>query len=340
MTIVPWIATATATQVDSSFHTTLSITVQSADPNQLFSGVIHWNDVQGDTTTVTNLKPGVATSFVSPQYLTNPNSTNAAAPIPISVTLEPAGVSQTFIVQETADAVARIPGAGLAAVRIVNTSGGGFVDVVLPTVVTVENQGANQETTLSQSSDAGVATAQSINTEDRMVFLRVVSPSEADLKDPILRDSNVKDVPTMMVVSGGKMPTAFKLEDSDLNDMPGLFKKLPDGRYQVYLMEEGHLRLVIDVAVRQGRAVDPGGDSGGRDRPPTGENDSGDRDPLVEIKAQYQRAINDLKADSPEVQPVDSPLARDAEDSARRTDRDDGVRGPSASVGAAAGSSG
>ena len=108
-------------------------------------------------------------------------------------------------------------------------------------------------------------------------------------------DSNVKDVPSLMVVSGGKAPSAFKLEDTDLNDLPGLFKKLPDGRYQVYLLEEGHLRLVIDVAVRQGRAVDPSGDSGGQDRPPTGQADGGNSDPLVEIKAQYQRAINAAK---------------------------------------------
>jgi len=94
-----------------------------------------------------------------------------------------------------------------------------------------------------------------------------------------------------------------------LSDLPGLFKKLPDGRYQVYLLEEGHLRLVIDVAVRQGRAVDPSGDSGGRDRPPTGQVEGTGRDPLVEIKAQYQRAINAQKADSPEVPPLDSLLA-------------------------------
>jgi hypothetical protein len=94
--------------------------------------------------------------------------------------------------------------------------------------------------------------------------------------------------------------------------LPELFKKLPDGRYQVYLLEEGHLRLVIDVAVRQGRTVDPNGDSGGRDRPPTGQINGGDLDPLVEIKAQYQRAINALKADSPEVSPPESPLAPEA----------------------------
>jgi hypothetical protein len=312
VTIVPWMAVASATQVDSHFQTTLSITVLSADPNQQFNGVIHWNDVQGDTTVVTGLTPNTIRQVLSPQYLTNPNAKNASAPIPISVTLVPTGVSQAFVVEETAQTVARIPGAGLAEIKIVSTSGGGFVDVILPTVLTVPNQAANQETTLSQSSSAGVASSQSINTDERIVFLRVVSPSDADAPEPILRDSNVKDVPSLMVVSDGKAPSAFKLEDADLNDLPGLFKKLPDGRYQVYLLEEGHLRLVIDVAVRQGRAVDPSGDSGGRDRPPTGQVDGADRDPLVEIKTQYQRAINALKADSPEVPPLDSPLTPDS----------------------------
>ncbi len=182
MTIAPWMVVTTATQVNSQFRTTLSIMVLSADPNQQFNGVIHWGDVQGDTTAVSGLKSGAVMQVVSPQYLTNPNAKNASAPIPISVTMQPTGVTQTFVVEDTARTVARIPGAGLASIRIVSTSGGGFVDVVLPTVTSAPNQAANQETSLSQSSDAGVASTEAINTDERMVFLRVVSPSIADFE--------------------------------------------------------------------------------------------------------------------------------------------------------------
>ena len=148
LTIAPWMVMTTATQVDSHFRTTLSIMVLSADPNQQFNGVIHWGDVQGDTTAVSGLKSGAVMQVVSPQYLTNPNAKNASAPIPISVTMQPTGVTQTFVVEDTARTVARIPGAGLASIKIVSTSGGGFVDVVLPTVTSAPNQAANQETSL------------------------------------------------------------------------------------------------------------------------------------------------------------------------------------------------
>jgi hypothetical protein len=59
-----------------------------------------------------------------------------------------------------------------------------------------------------------------------------------------------------------------------LNNLPGLFKNLPDNHYVIYLVqsETNARRLVIDVFVRNGKLIDPGDDSeGARDRPPTEE---------------------------------------------------------------------
>jgi hypothetical protein len=163
---------------------------------------------------------------------------------------------------------------------------------------------------VAQAIGAGAAASESVNPDERLIALRIVSPSDAESDQVVLSDPKL----LMGLLKPGvasQAPTAFKLADADLNDLPALFKKLPDGRYQIYLSEEGHLRLVIDVVVRQGRAVDPTDDSGGRDRPPTGKIDVGHHDPIVEIKAQFQRAINSRKADVPEAQPIDTALPDD-----------------------------
>jgi len=58
--------------------------------------------------------------------------------------------------------------------------------------------------------------------------------------------------------------------DAALDNLPALLKKLPDGRYRIYLSEDGRTRLVIDVVVQGGRPIDPAQDSGGtQDRPPS-----------------------------------------------------------------------
>lgn len=66
----------------------------------------------------------------------------------------------------------------------------------------------------------------------------------------------------------------FRLPSNVLNNLPALFKNLPDNHYVIYLVqsETNARRLVIDVFVRNGKLIDPGDDSeGARDRPPTEE---------------------------------------------------------------------
>ena len=57
-----------------------------------------------------------------------------------------------------------------------------------------------------------------------------------------------------------------------LQDLPSLFRTLPDNHYALYVVnqETNSRRLVIEVFVRNGKLIDPGDDSEGtRDRPPT-----------------------------------------------------------------------
>src|SRR5690606_17054134 len=63
----------------------------------------------------------------------------------------------------------------------------------------------------------------------------------------------------------------FRLEDEDMNDLPGLFARLHDDHYRIYFVrtENQSYRLVIDVVTRDGRMTVPGDTSSGiRDRPP------------------------------------------------------------------------
>jgi hypothetical protein len=66
----------------------------------------------------------------------------------------------------------------------------------------------------------------------------------------------------------------YELDEEELADLRKLFAKLPDGRYQIFLVrtDTNTRRLVMDVYVRRGRLIDPQDDSEGtRDRPPTSE---------------------------------------------------------------------
>jgi hypothetical protein len=77
---------------------------------------------------------------------------------------------------------------------------------------------------------------------------------------------------------GNEGPT-YRLSPDVLQDLPRLFRSLPDNHYAVYIvnMETNTRRLVIEVYVRNGKLIDPSDDSEGtRDRPPTDEQQSPD----------------------------------------------------------------
>ncbi len=72
----------------------------------------------------------------------------------------------------------------------------------------------------------------------------------------------------------GNFGEGHRLNSKVLDDLPQLFRSLPDGQYKIYLVhtETNTRRLVIAVYIRNGTVIDPGDDSDGtRDRPPTNE---------------------------------------------------------------------
>jgi hypothetical protein len=92
-----------------------------------------------------------------------------------------------------------------------------------------------------------------------------------------------------------------------LNNLPALFRNLPDNHYKIYLVqsETNAKRLVIEVFVRNGKLIDPGDDSeGARDRPPTEEATtrpieeqpaaapSGEAAPMVELPEDPQTSLD------------------------------------------------
>jgi hypothetical protein len=75
----------------------------------------------------------------------------------------------------------------------------------------------------------------------------------------------------VVVNPDGTLGDRYKLPDEALNDLVGLFARLHDDHYRIYLVrtENQSYRLVIDVVTRDGRMTVPGDASSGlRDRPP------------------------------------------------------------------------
>ncbi|MDX1965456.1 MAG: hypothetical protein SFX18_20085, partial [Pirellulales bacterium] len=97
---------------------------------------------------------------------------------------------------------------------------------------------------LAQQAEDRVFGQQELSEAERILVLRIVLPD------------------------GSESPN-IPLQDRVLQDLPGLFKKLPDGRYRIYLIQENNQRLVVDVVIRQGQAFDPTEpNSDSQDRPP------------------------------------------------------------------------
>lgn len=104
----------------------------------------------------------------------------------------------------------------------------------------------------TQTIDLRTAVGDTKSTTDQYLELRVIDPAT------------------------GEASEGFRLKPEVLDDLPALFRTLPDNRYAIYLIrtETNTERLVIEVYVRNGKVIDPGDDSEGtRDRPPTDEAD-------------------------------------------------------------------
>ncbi|MCH2113645.1 MAG: PKD domain-containing protein [Pirellulales bacterium] len=86
--------------------------------------------------------------------------------------------------------------------------------------------------------------------------------------------TNERFLELQVISATGEYGERIRLKPEVLKDLPGLFRRLADNHYAIFLVrtETNTRRLVFDFFVRNGRAIDPGDDSEGtRDRPPTDE---------------------------------------------------------------------
>ncbi len=136
-----------------------------------------------------------------------------------------------------------------------------------------------------QTADLRTAVGDTKSTTDRYLELRVIDPAS------------------------GEQSEGYRLKPEVLNDLPGLFRTLPDNRYAIYLVrtETNTRRLVIEVYVRNGKLIDPGDDSEGtRDRPPTDETtEKTTEEPRVEVQPEEVPILNPPQSAAPNAIPAD-----------------------------------
>ncbi len=246
-----WQFTAAASNIKLR-STTLSYSL-SYPGTQGFPGRVTWDTGVTDNITAA---PGLAApQTIGHFFATTPQRSSAAAPIPIVITVtDPQGHTATFLAQ------AAVPATGLGAVATPQITPPSRISLPPQTVPDPPQAIATVESASEQISDGGVGGGEASSTDQRKIVLRLV--------DPLGVESSGKDIP---------------LPEDSLANLPGLFKRLPDGHYRVYLSENGKDRIVIDVVVRQGRAVDPTDESSGTaDRPPTSQIEIGNPLPIAE----------------------------------------------------------
>ena len=222
-TIELWQVTTLATQISADASTTLTVNVQFDGPaTQAFPVSVNWGDGS-----VLNESLTAGTYNFTHIYPTNPDKANPAAAIPIDVT-----VTDFQDHSITANTQAPVPGTGFPDIAVVPPSTTSVVLVATQVLNDSQVMTATLEPVVTQENDLGLAPAEVVTSTGRQVSLKIVSASGDEGDD-------------------------INVPDQSLSDLPKLFSKLPDGRYRIYLSEDGRTRLVIDVVVRQGRPVDP-----------------------------------------------------------------------------------
>ena len=195
---------------------------------------IDWGDGTVETTNFSN--PG---SFVfTHNYVANPNSGNPAAPIPIIVTMQ-GDMQFTFsdgsgnLDFTTETGFLETPGDGLATVAIDTTPQVPLL--IFPPTQTILDATSSQQTVFTSKDTVSIESSinEANKNAERLVFLRILAPNGNVIEDVVI-------------------------QESDLDNLPKLFKSLPDGRYQLYLKEAGEerIRLLMDVDIRGGKATD------------------------------------------------------------------------------------
>ncbi len=81
----------------------------------------------------------------------------------------------------------------------------------------------------------------------------------------VFEETAIEERQVILEVIGpdGKVTDRVQMEEDVLDDLPGLFRKLPDGHYKILLKEPGERspRLLLDVTLRGGRPENPAEDA-------------------------------------------------------------------------------
>ncbi|MCL4855377.1 MAG: hypothetical protein KJZ78_28780, partial [Bryobacteraceae bacterium] len=235
----PQIHTISASQINIYGQTTLTLTYSDVGTTDSFVVAIDWGD--GQPPELISLPAGTTSLARVHKYYAPPDPENPANDIPIHVTVRDddslSAAELTF-----ADVPGRSVFAG--AVLLLPTA----QPLEFPVVQPAANAPPSVPPPLGSSRpllEAG-SRAEVIVGSDRKILLRTVSPV------------------------GIESAQDFVLPESTLDDLHGLFGRLPDGRYRIYLRQDKIDRLVFDVMIRQGRPVDAAEmDNGIQERPPT-----------------------------------------------------------------------
>ncbi len=235
----PTLLTLTGTDIDRLGETTLS--GQFVDPgNDTFVVQIDWRD--GTIEQVPLGGPTPRDFSVTHRYFGPPDPQNPAADVEIGIRLldDDRGFDTGLVaVSNTGD--------GTRPVRIDTTPQVPRLAFPRPLVVPplLSSTPVNLENGSQADISSAVGDTKAIG--ERYFVLRVITPE-------------------------GRPGAEYRLKAESLHDLPGLFRKLPDNHYAIYLVrpETETYRLVLEVNVRNGKVIDPGDDSdGARDRPPT-----------------------------------------------------------------------
>jgi hypothetical protein len=251
LNVNPTLFPLVATDVNTKGIATVTVTFNDpgVEPQTVH---IDWGDNRPDAITLPPATVPTTYTFVH-QYLGPPDPLNPAADITISVFVrdDDFGIAGVVDIGESNTETVTIsnPGIGGEPFRIDTTPQVPSLTFPVRAEAPVVPFNAGANVAFQQNVEINSTSGDTQAVADRYVELRVIDAE-------------------------GKEGPGYRLRPEVLQDLPGLFRSLPDNHYAIYVvnMETNTSRLVIEVYVRNGKLIDPGDDSEGtRDRPPTDE---------------------------------------------------------------------
>ncbi|TWT89872.1 hypothetical protein Mal64_02540 [Pseudobythopirellula maris] len=272
LNVNPMLDPVAATDVGGDGKTTLTLTFEDPGADD-FVVLVDWGDGAGFTPEETIAGPTPQTVVIEHTYTGPPDPLNPSADIVITVKVQDDDFGSTALqVGESNLESVAIKNSGIEdnTVVFVLATGGGPAELPQREVVALPPERVSDVDLESRSASEGAARSDASVASERYLELVVVYPD-------------------------GTEGEGHRLKTESLDDLPALFRTLPENRYRVYVVrtENSSRRLVIDVYVRSGRLIDPSDDSdGARDRPPTSE-------------------VGESQLEQPSTPPADSPADED-----------------------------